>query len=145
MSAVTTTTHQSKWGYHPCTRETCLKLKEAHLLLLRALRDIKRYDRWESKQEPEGEDPKFPSFASKYGYFYRSQKAKNEGRMTYGLTLGTNEWPAGYGCNIHYYEHVLTQYRNARRPKETAEEVQALYLPSDLWELVEKLRGFYEV
>jgi hypothetical protein len=145
MSTITTTTHASKWGFHPCTREECLKLKEAHLVLLRALRDIKRYERWNNKLEPEGEEPVCPHFASIYRYYYRSQKAKDEGRMTYGLTLGTNCWPTGHKAEIQYYEYVMDQYRNARRPKATAEEVQAMSLPEGFWELVKKLKGFYDV
>jgi len=145
MTTQTIETHTSKWGFHPCTRETCQKLKEAHLLLLRALRDIKRHQRWSNKLEPEGEEPKHPSFLVKDGRFYRSEKAKEAKNMTYGITLGTSYWPVGFRCEIHYYEHILSQYRNARRPQATEEEVEPLNLPDDLWLIIEKLKGFYKI
>jgi len=140
MSTITNQTYKSKWGYHPCTHETYLKLKEAHLLLLKALRDIKAYQRWERKLEPIGKAPGYPSFVSQY-YLYKRSPG---GQPVYGLMIGTKAWKSTWNnIKVHYYEHVLDQYRKARRPKETPEEVETLHLPSDIWEVVEELKNYY--
>jgi len=142
MSTITNPTYQSRFGYHPCTRETCLKLKEAHLLLLKAFRDIRAYQRWERKQEPVGEAPEYPSFVAEHSYYKRSP----EGETKYGLTIGTNAWKSNWSnVRVHYYGHVLEQYRKARRPKSTPEEVEVLDLPEDIWKVVEMLKGFYDI
>ena len=138
--------HKSCFGYHPCDHETFLKLKEAHLLFLRALRDIRAYERWERKQEPEGEAPTYPSFVCQCGYFYRSRLAQERGQMFYGYTVGCEGERLSWGsCEVQFYERLLEQYRNVRAPRATPEEVKPLDLPDDFWKTVEKLKGFYEV
>lgn len=139
-------TYQSKYGYHPCDYETFLKLKEAHLLFLRAYRDIRAYERWERKRNAEGEAPKHPSFVANYGWFYRSHKARKEGRVFYGWTVDCGKVQLGWAnIELQFYEQLLEQHRNARTPKATAEEVTPLELPDNFWEIVEKLKGFYDV
>lgn len=43
--------NQSKWGWHPCSREKFLELKEAHKLLLRERILTKRNDAYFGKME----------------------------------------------------------------------------------------------
>lgn len=138
-------TYQSRFGYHPCTRETYQKLKEAHLLFLRAIKDIRAYTRWVNKDEPVGEAPKYPSFVADYRWYYRSRKAQKEGRISHGLNLNLGGKPGWGNAKLQFYELLLEQYRNARHPKATAEEVEPLALPDGFWKTVEKLKGFYEV
>lgn len=131
----TTTTneiHESKYGFHPCDRETCLKLKEAHRILLRAYRDVKRFIRWDNKlpHNRKGERPCCPKLIE-VGH-HRLDKHEFYGR---GF--------ARYGTK-NLYLHVLHQYEKARRPKPTPEEVEPLDLPANLDEIVEKLREFYK-
>jgi len=42
--------HQSKWGFHPCDRETFQKLKELNKLYIQALHQKAAYERWERKE-----------------------------------------------------------------------------------------------
>lgn len=42
--------HQSKWGYHPCSYETFLKLKALHKAYWQAVRGLAEWFRWDAKQ-----------------------------------------------------------------------------------------------
>ncbi len=139
----TTEVHQSKWGYHPVDRDGFLKLKEAHQLLLRAYRDIKRYRRWENKdpQNRHGDAPKYPEFLMEYGHHFIDNGGDREDwRSFYGY--GFKRYWSTYGATSYYF-HILRQYRQARMPVSTPEEVKPLELPNDLDQIVEKLREFY--
>lgn len=134
---------QGRWGYHPCSLETFLKLKEAHLLLLRAYKDIKALLRYNSKLNPNGERPKCYEYLINRGYYKRSPN----GNMRYGYTiapqlyLGTNpDYPV-----LHYYGRILSLYQQARKPVENANDVKIFDIPDDLWEIIESLKEFYEI
>lgn len=62
-TTITQPVFKSKWGFHPCSREDCLKLKEIHRLLLQACRDAMRNIRWHNKDphNRKGPEPKGPS------------------------------------------------------------------------------------
>jgi hypothetical protein len=45
----TETVHQSKWGYHPCSKETSKKLRTINRVYLKALRLQAAHDRWANK------------------------------------------------------------------------------------------------
>ncbi len=40
---------QSKWGFHPCDRETCKKLKEINKFLTKARHQKAAWERWDRK------------------------------------------------------------------------------------------------
>ncbi len=42
--------HQSRFGYHPCDRETFAKLKELNKLYTKALHQKAAFERWERKE-----------------------------------------------------------------------------------------------
>ena len=142
--------HEGRWGYHPCSYETCRKLKEAHLLVLRAHRDVRAWEKWDNKREPKGEAPKHPSFMKQHGHYLRSpgddggHYSRNLKKLRYGYLAAPAYWDMGLdGAQEHYYGQVLRAYQQARRPVENREDVRELIIPEDLWEMVEKLRGFY--
>ncbi len=60
------TTLRSRWGYHPCNRETFLKLKRLHKAFWQQVRKYVAHERWTAKR-PEnrrGPEPRFcPLFA----------------------------------------------------------------------------------
>lgn len=58
MSIAEKKVHKSRWGYHPCSREECAKLKEYHKILFRAIRDNRKWDRWARKLNPQYPEPK---------------------------------------------------------------------------------------
>lgn len=135
MTTATITTpevHKSRWGFHPCDRETCKKLKEAHRLLLRAYRDCKRNIRWSNKDphNRKGPEPKAPEGFIEFGYHQ----------------LDENEF-YGYGFRkygrVNLYLHVLRQYQNARRPVERPVDVVPLDLPTGFDKMIDELREFY--
>jgi len=132
MSVAISNVHEGRWGFHSCSYDDFLKLKQAHKLLLRAYKDIKAWDRWDRKR-PEnrrGSEPKHPSWLKKYGY--------------HNLPKGTYY---GYGFESYngknFYLHVLKQYQIARKPMDNPEDVQSLDLPENLDEIVRKLEAFY--
>ena len=134
---MTTTTQpqqvfESRWGFHPVSREDCLKLKEAHKLLLRAYRDVKRNIRWNHKepQNQKGPEPKAPKDFIESGYHQLDKKT------FYGP--GFRKYK---GKNL--YLHVLHQYQKARRPAPNPHAVEPLDLPADLDKIVAELRKFY--
>ena len=129
--------NESKWGFYPCDRETCLKLKEAHRILLKAYRDMKHFIRWDNKlpHNRQGERPKCPDIIEvgthrldKHGFYGR----------------GFTRYRDRNYVQQNLYLHVLHQYQQARRPKPTPEEVELLDLPANLDEIIEELREFYE-
>lgn len=128
----TTKVYESRWGFHPCDRETCQKLKEAHKLLLRAYRDCKRNIRWNNKdpQNQKGPEPKAPKDFIEHGYHRLDKKE------FYGLGFRR------YGRS-NLYLHVLHQYQKARRPAPNPHAVEPLDLPADFDKIVEELRKFY--
>jgi hypothetical protein len=126
---------ESKWGFHPVSRETCAKLKKAHKLLLRAYRDIRKLDRWNNKLNPVGEKPIEPPFCE-YGNHLR------KGEPRYGYHMETIDGTT-YGTSIFHY--VLRCYRVARRPVESADLVQDVRVPGDLDSMIAKLEEFYTV
>jgi hypothetical protein len=130
-ATITPEIHKSSWGFHPCDRETCKKLKEGHRLLLRAYCDVKRYIRWDKKDtQNQGQEPVAPKDFIEYGY-HRLDKREFYG---YGFRK--------YGRD-NLYLHVLHQYQRARRPVEHPVDVAPLDLPHDFDKIVEGLREFY--
>lgn len=113
--------YESRWGFHPCDHDQFLELKEAHKLVLRALRDCKRNTRWSRKfpHNRKGPEPKaVKSFDDATG-LRRDIKLRS------------------------YYYKVLAEYRNARYPKPNSHAVQAMDLPRDFEDVVKELKKFY--
>lgn len=124
--------YESRWGYHPCNYETCLELKKAHKLLLRAYRDAKRNIRWNRKQpqNQKGPEPRAPKDFIESGYHRLDKKS------FYGLGFRRYN-----GRNL--YLHILEQYQKARRPQPNPHAVEPLDLPKDLDQVIERLEQFY--
>lgn len=131
MSTITKNVYESKWGFHPVSRESCAKLKKAHKLLFRAYKDIRKYARWQAKLNKVGDEPVVPEFLLVHSYHFR------KGGYRYGWTM-TND---GSGKN-RYYE-ILEMYQNSRRPVSSPELVKNVELPSYLDETIKKLEEFY--
>jgi hypothetical protein len=130
---------QGRHGWYALSYEDNQRLKEAHGLLLRAYRDVKRNIRWNKKLEENrrGEEPEAPEWLIENGYHVLDKKT------FYGL--GFKTFKDSDRKTQDYYLHVLRQYQQARRPVATKEEVRPLNLPDDLWTVVEKLKAFYAV
>lgn len=127
---------RSKWGYHVCTKEQFLYLKEAHKLLLRAYRDVKRWAAWERKTVHRvGPEPVIPSGFVTLGYHVSGQKVW----YGYGFRLAGTEKSG----KTNLYQHMLNIYRVARRPHALAEELPRLEMPTDLKEILAALSAFY--
>lgn len=124
------TVHTSRWGYHPCTKEECQKLKKIHKLLLRAYRDIRKWIRWTNKepQNQKGEEPKHPSFLVESGYHSTPK------RTWFGYGFAKHK-------NKNLYLHVLEQYQKARTPLQNSIDIVPLDLPNN--EIVKMLESFY--
>lgn len=108
MTVTTIPVHQSRWGFHPYTREECKELKQAHKTTLQALRVGLRYHRWYRKQEqnrPVKSPPVTPAMESHID-----------------LENGCSEFKV-------FYLQLLAVYRNARRPQATPQEVVFMVLP----------------
>lgn len=128
---------ESKYGFYACSREEFAKLKEAHRLLLRAYQDCKRHLRWFNKQ-PEnrrGPEPKAPAEFMEHG-FHRLETRCFTGNGFMRCKDRRGVWQ-------NYYLHVLAQYRLAKRPVATPEEVPVLDLPKNLDTMVATLTEFY--
>jgi len=132
MSAV----FESKWGFHPVDREGFLFLKEAHGILLKAYRDVKRFIRWDRKTVYQtGPAPVHCSPFLEYGW-HRLDEKEFHG---YGFRSTTDK----EGKRRNYYLQVLHAYQQARRPVEKPEDVRPLDIPDDLDDVVAQLKAFY--
>ncbi len=132
-------TFQGRFGFYPLSYEDSRRLKEAHGLLLRAYRDVKRNIRWNAKLEENrrGPEPEAPKWLMERGYHMLDK------RMFYGW--GFKTYKDMDRRTQDYYLHVLRQYQQARHPVATPGEVKRLNLPDDLWTVVEKLHEHYAV
>lgn len=118
--------NQSRYGYHPCDYQTLLKLKQYTWCLYRAYCRHKRAVAWQNKTVyRSGPQPIVHPLLSSVG---------PNGKLEFAcLRIGHED------VNLYFY--VLNQYREARRPVATAEEVAPLNLSPD-W--LEKLRVLTE-
>lgn len=133
MATVEKVVFESKWGFHPVSRETCAKLKTAHKLLSRAYRDIRKRFRWEAKLKPKTPEPSIPKELAHYGYFNR------KGGTHYGLCMISAD-----GSRTSYYHEILLTYQIARRPVESPELVKNVYIPGDLDKIIAILEEHYQ-
>jgi hypothetical protein len=136
------TVHQSRWGYHPCSQEDFKKLKQTHRALLRLHQDAKRYIRWANKTVYRTEHPPIGAiigdFLTENGLHYSNLETDQE-KCKKWFGLGFRRYK---GRNL--YLHILNEYRNARTPRATQEEVRPLDLPPDLWDFIEKANQYYQ-
>lgn len=120
MSITNQNAHKSKYGYHPVSYEDYLKLKKAHKILFKAVRDIRNYHRWERKLNPKYDEPFHPKIYAKYVYKMR------KGGLHYILDLPQRLFKDRDGTNKSgsYYDMVLMWYQDARRPVKSVEELR---------------------
>jgi len=109
---------QGRFGFHPCSYEEFLELKQAHKVALEALRVGLRYHRWVRKDPDnrKGAEPPLPK----------------------------STWvDADFGCHDfkRFYLQLLAAYRNARYPKPTIEEVQFVEPPRNWKQVIANLQG----
>lgn len=119
MSEITQKIHKSKYGYHPTSYEDMIELKEAHKLLFRALRDIRKYYRWHNKLIRSVEPP-YPGKYANWIYKYR------KGGYKYILDVKKSKYTELINHkidNISYYELILKWYRLARKPVESQDQI----------------------
>lgn len=137
-----------KHGYYACSREDFIKLKEAHRLLYQAYRDVKRANRWFAKLEHNrrGSQPVYPEWLNVQSLHCSGRK------LWYGM--GFAQYGQPVECQLKFsvvrnklslYEHILRQYRLARRPYASPHEVPKLDIPKDLDMIVLKLQQFYNL
>jgi hypothetical protein len=112
-------THQSRWGFHPCDRETYLALKEFHRLTLRDRRMTRARERWLTKLP------------------------HNRVRLNRDGTRTPTPEPQALGTDGPSYAWVLAEYQNARRPQSTPEAVRSLDLPQGWAKRSDELAAFY--
>ena len=74
--------HQSKWGFHPCSRETFLKLKKINYHILQAKKKAASWHRWKrkAKHNRHGKEPQIDELFSK--------KLDGENTFSLGRYLG---------------------------------------------------------
>src|SRR5262245_43976130 len=115
-------TFEGRWGYYALSYEDSQRLKEAHGLLLRAYRDVKRHIRWTNKdpQNRRGPEPQAPTWFIEHGYHRLTE------RTFYGP--GFRTYRDEQRVLQDYYLHVLRQYQQARRPAPTPQDVKPLDL-----------------
>ena len=120
-------TYQSRWGFHPCDRDTLLNLKEYHRLMLRAFRQYRRWAAWDRKTVHRvGPEPAyFIDLTFNDGWSDRRQF----------LRFGPER--------RNLYHQVLSEYRAARTPKADAASVAPLDLPPGWEAQLEALRAWF--
>jgi hypothetical protein len=103
---ITTITHKSRWGFHPCEYELFQKLKSLHRWYWRTLYDFHRWHRWQRKEEQNriGPQPRYcPLFVLNQTWF--------KGFERHGVS----------GCKIYPKTvtdlGILELYRQARIPQ----------------------------
>ena len=120
---------QGRWGWYACDKETYKKLKRLNYLLFLHQRVSAAYDRWAMK-DPQNRISK--------------KWSRNDKGQKIGYTLGEVIPEPKKGCDA-FNERVQTgkwtyvsissliceDYRNARYPKATAEEVKPVVLIAD--------------
>ena len=121
--------NKSRHGYHPCDYQTLLKLKQYTWCLYRAYCRHKRAVTWQNKTVYwSGPKPVVHPLLSSAG---------PDGKLEFAhLRVGRE--------NVNLYFHVLDQYRAARRPVATVEEVVPLDLGPDWLEKLPVLVEFHE-
>jgi hypothetical protein len=114
---------KSRWGYHPCDRETFLELKEYHKLMLAAFRRYRRWAAWDRKTVHRvGPEPR------------KVERLTFKDRWSGQTLFATFE-------DANLYRVVLRQYRNARRPVADPSRVEPLNLPDGWRAEIETLRA----
>jgi hypothetical protein len=104
---------QSKWGFHPCSRETLRKLRQLQVYSIHALHQEARLERWERK-EPQNRVLN----RDKDGL-----RIPRRQRKTYPTS-----WPKPV---LHSIPFVGDEIENARMPKATADAVKPLRWTED--------------
>jgi len=143
MSA-TINVHKSKWGFHPCGYETFKKLKALQKLYQDALRRRAAWERWERKlPENRISRKKIRNSAGQVVGFMAPQPLtepelnallEKEEYKTYQDRFGA------YSSKQHvrervvfrrFAEDILSDYRNARFPVSSENQVQPLELSEE--------------
>jgi hypothetical protein len=120
--------HRSRWGYHACSYQTYLELKQYHQLLYRAYCQHKRWLAWARKTvKRTGPEPQHQAKLSVPNHLTGSHQF-----VRYGDRSGPN-----------LYLHLLQQYRVARHPYPTQAEVPPLDLPEDWRDRLGELTAVY--
>lgn len=133
---------QGKWGYYPCDWETYRKLKAINLAYFKALKSKRRWERWDAK------DPKNricrgklkDSSGKVVGYQAPHPMPEPEICPIFCKKVTKKVFQDRYGkydkkgFDVSYIEiedSPYEDYRNARYPKATAEEVKPLFMSMD--------------
>ena len=127
MNETTTqTVFQSKWGFHPCSREVLKKLKQLQVYTMHNVHQEARLERWLRKQP--------------------QNRVINRDEM--GLLIPKRErrknpkpWAKP---ELHSIPYVVSQIDNARMPKLTAEAVKPLkWTEDEIDEMLAQARLWY--
>lgn len=120
------TTHQSRWGFHPCNHEFFLKLKALHRWYWETLYAFHRWHRWQRKdvKNRSGAEPRyFPEFVLSRKWYKPVHRRGVEGYKVYPKTV------TDHG--------VLDLYHQARTPQ--SDPVQPL--DADVTAMIEALHA----
>src|SRR5262245_13286366 len=117
--------HTSRWGHHPCDRETFLLLKRLYCHWRKALHGYHVSQRWQRK-EPQNRVVR---------QVIRNHRGQRVGTVVVGPRAEPLLCPVftrrESGRVICEDFGIESAYRNARRPKPTPEEVQPLALTTE--------------
>lgn len=128
MSMVSENVHKGRFGYYPCDYETFKKLKALHKLAWKALYETAAFNRWYRKEPQNRVIRKKIRNSAGQVVGYAAPVARPQPQLTspFGLFgLGGNSGFAGLAPEL---EDVISDYRNARMPRKTPEEVRPLRL-----------------
>ena len=99
--------HQSKWGFHPCDRETFKMLKRLNFLRLQYLRQLAKHERWARKD-------------------IENRIVRKKGKPVLDANGHYITWVEPKLPFHKIFNEVEENYRRARYPKPTAGEVEVL-------------------
>lgn len=144
MSVATSTVYQSRYGYHPCDRETSLKLKRFRFLLYLAYRDYKSSLRYLGRS-PRNRDLKSPRLPLCVLFSTRltTYSAKRQRMVTSPVPVLSFMLVTRNDVTTNLFFHVDEQYHSARHPVATPDEVKPLRLPSDWQSILQQLESHY--
>lgn len=135
MSTVTANVFESRWGYHPVSRETFLKLKTLHRRYWETVYAVARYVRWDRKTvNQHGPAPSYcPIFVEEKGCWIKTTH-KVDGQVFYG-----SRW---FPKTIK--DHGIVQaYHAARHPKAAADVVPLAISEQEIDRLYEQVENWF--
>lgn len=121
---ITMETYKTKYGYHPCSKETFFQIKKLRKAYWQTLKDFCRWNRW-NRKEPQnrcGDEPKYNEMFIRDWEWSRPSTKRD----------GSTRWKS-YPKTVVDHD-ILNMYEEARRPSATPNTWS-----SEKIELIEKM------